>query len=176
MNYLIVDDDSIFADTLCRRLIRRGAQASTAYSANQAIQELEKSSYHRIVLDLKIGEDSGLRLLPKLKSLAPETDIVLLTGYSSIPTAVEAIKQGAMQYLCKPASLDEILAAFEKTSPQAISEVDIRSEPHSVERLEWEHIQKVLHKNKGNVSATARALGMHRRTLQRKLQKRPVSE
>jgi two-component system response regulator RegA len=99
-------------------------------------------------------------------------DILILTGYSSISTAVEAIKLGAINYLCKPASADEIVAAFKNT--EANAQVPMEDSPPSVNRLEWEHIQRVLNENQGNISATARSLGMHRRTLQRKLQKRPV--
>jgi two-component system response regulator RegA len=95
----------------------------------------------------------------------------VLTGYSSIATAVQATKDGARNYLCKPASLDEVLAAFEGGPTAA---VDVAAQPTSLNRLEWEHLQRVLQENDGNISATARALGMHRRTLQRKLAKRPV--
>jgi two-component system, response regulator RegA len=103
---------------------------------------------------------------------APEASLVVLTGYSSIATAVEATKSGASNYLCKPASIDEVLAAF--GAGDSAAEIEVPNDPISVERLEWEHIQRVLNDNDGNISATARALGMHRRTLQRKLQKRPV--
>jgi len=114
---------------------------------------------------------SGLQLIPQLLKALPELNIVVLTGYSSIATAVQAIKLGASNYLCKPANADEILAAFEA---QGSEEVAVEETPISVNRLEWEHIQKVLAEHEGNISATARALGMHRRTLQRKLYKRPV--
>jgi two-component system response regulator RegA len=97
---------------------------------------------------------------------------VVLTGYSSIATAVEAIKLGAINYLCKPADADDVMAAFEH--PDADPNVELADNPPSINRITWEHIQKVLQEHDGNISATARALGMHRRTLQRKLQKRPV--
>jgi two-component system response regulator RegA len=100
--------------------------------------------------------------------------MLILTGYSSISTAVEAIKMGAINYLCKPAGVDDILVAFSNTAPNP--EVSIKETPPSVDRLEWEHIQKVLAENDGNISATARSLGMYRRTLQRKLLKRPVKK
>jgi two-component system response regulator RegA len=99
---------------------------------------------------------------------------VILTGYSSVATAVEAVKLGAVNYLCKPANTDEILAAF--TQQTGNVDVAIADERPSVDRVEWEHIQKVLTENQGNISAAARALGMHRRTLQRKLNKRPVKK
>lgn len=142
-----------------------------ANSAEEALQQMENTTFERCLLDLKIASDSGLPLIPKLKALQPDLNIVMLTGYSSINTAVEAIKLGASNYLCKPANADEILAAFD-AEPDANTEIS--NSPISVNRLEWEHIQKVLAEHEGNISATARALGMHRRTLQRKLQKRPV--
>ena len=117
---------------------------------------------------------SGLTLIPQLKQLQPNMDIVMLTGYSSIATAVEAVKLGALNYLCKPANTEEILNAFELSA--ANPEVNIPEKRPSIDRLEWEHIQKVLKENNDNISATARALGMHRRTLQRKLNKRPVKQ
>jgi two-component system response regulator RegA len=98
--------------------------------------------------------------------------VLILTGYSSISTAVEAIKLGAINYLCKPSGVEDIVAAFETKAGQA----ELQESPPSVNRLEWEHIQKVLNQNDGNISATAKILGMHRRTLQRKLQKRPVKQ
>ena len=126
-----------------------------------------------VLLDLNLQATSGLLLLPELRqSLDADARIVILTGYSSIATAVEATRLGADDYLCKPAKLREIIASFRgerDPSPQ------IPSEPPSVERLKWEHIQRVLLENEGNVSATAGALSMHRRTLQRRLSKKPVS-
>ena len=116
--------------------------------------------------------DSGLVLLPKLLELDPEMRVLILTGYSSIATAVEAIKRGACNYLCKPADADDVLAAL--LSQHADLDSLVPENPMSVDRLQWEHIQRVLSEHDGNISATARALGMHRRTLERKLQKRPV--
>ena len=170
---LIIDDDKHFAQVLERSLSRRGYNTRIALNADQALAILKQDSFEWISLDLRLGDDSSLRLLPELKPLCTdETRIVVLTGFASIPTAVEAVKQGAFNYLHKPASVKELIQAFEGTSPApALPEEDT---PMSVERLEWEHIQRVLHENDGNISSTARALGMHRRTLQRKLQKRPV--
>jgi len=124
------------------------------------------------VIDLKMPGPSGLELVQKLKQLDENTRIVMLTGYASIATAVEAIKLGATHYLAKPADADEILAAFHRTEGDAA--LPVGSKPLSVARLEWEHIQKVLSECQGNISETARRLGMHRRTLQRKLGKRPA--
>ena len=114
----------------------------------------------------------GLSLVKELKLLNPQLEIIMLTGYSSISTAVEAIKLGAINYFCKPVEVDEILQAF--SDSDSVNEISLPENPTSLDRLEWEHIQKTLQANDGNISASARILGMHRRTLQRKLQKRPV--
>jgi two-component system response regulator RegA len=174
MNYLLIDDDQVFSSVLARVLTRRGYSVATACNGVEALAQCRQSKFQRVVLDLKLERESGLSILQQLRDLQPDIQIVLLTGYSSISTAVEAIKLGAVNYLGKPASVDEIIAAFEpgqvaQSQPRQIS-------PPSVSRVEWEHIQRVLNENDGNVSATARILGMHRRTLQRKLQKRPVKQ
>jgi two-component system, response regulator RegA len=168
---LVVDDDAVFADTLARALRRRGHQVVVAGDGEAALAE-QPLPFHAAVLDLRLGTDSGLRLLPLLKAAHPDIRILLLTGYASIATAVEAIKLGAIHYLPKPAGVDEILQALGRLDGDA--ETRLPEEPMSVDRLEWEYIQKVLTENEGNLSATARALKMHRRTLQRKLAKRPV--
>lgn len=171
LDFLIVDDDAVLASMLERALSRRQYSCALAQDAAQALQLAERYKIDKAIIDLKLGKDSGLQLIRELKIKVPDLKIVMLTGYSSISTAVEAVKSGAINYLCKPADANEILAAFGEESA-VIS--DTNYTPPSVERLEWEHIQRVLHENNGNISATARALGMHRRTLQRKLQKRPV--
>jgi len=173
LNYLLVDDDAAFSAVLARVLQRRGEQAFTARNGNEAIDQLQNKKIDRVVLDLKLEQESGLAILQQLLTQQPALEIVILTGYSSISTAVEAIKLGATNYLCKPAGMEEIIAAFEVRTGGA-AEVPLEDSPPSVNRLEWEHIQKVLNHHEGNISATAKTLGMHRRTLQRKLQKRPV--
>tara|TARA_R110000772_G_scaffold107479_2_gene209843 strand:+ start:217 stop:753 length:537 start_codon:yes stop_codon:yes gene_type:complete len=171
---LIVDDDATFTRILGRAMTRRGYQVLTAGNASEALDLCRQHSPRRAVVDLKLESESGLHLLPQLIRINPKLEVLILTGYSSISTAVEAIKLGALNYLCKPASVEDILAAFDTDAiPLATG---IREDPPSVERLEWEHIQRVLAENAGNISATARRLGMHRRTLQRKLQKRPVKQ
>lgn len=174
LDFLIVDDDPTLAAMLERALKRRQYSCAIAQDAAQALQLAEKSKIAKAIVDLKLGNDSGLQLIRELKIKLPELQIVMLTGYSSISTAVEAVKSGAINYLCKPADADEILAAFGQSSTATTQEIHYT--PLSVERLEWEHIQRVLQEHQGNISATARALGMHRRTLQRKLQKRPVKQ
>ncbi len=170
---LIIDDDATFNAVLVRAFSRRNLDARGATHPEDALALAAAQPPGRVVLDLNLGGSSGLALIPKLLALDPECRIVVLTGYASIATAVDAIKLGAVQYLAKPVELEAILAAFadaEAPDPEFVPS----DEPLSVDRLEWEHIQRVLHENDGNVSATARALKMHRRTLQRKLSKRPV--
>jgi two-component system response regulator RegA len=170
--FLLVDDDPTFAQIMQRALVRRGFAADVCLNAATAIDAVQQTHYSKAIIDLKIAQDSGLALIKSLKALKPDLDMIMLTGYSSISTAVEAIKLGAKNYLCKPADIDEILNAFEVSNDQ--EEPILPENPTSLDRLEWEHIQKTLQDNDGNISATARILGMHRRTLQRKLQKRPV--
>jgi|SRR5690606_24810099 two-component system response regulator RegA len=171
-SYLIVDDDEAFAQVLARTLGRRGCPAAVARDEDSALHQCRLSPPQRVILDLKLEHSSGLNLIAQLKAVAPAVQIVVLTGYSSIPTTVEAIKLGAVNYLCKPASATDIIEAF--GSSEGNPDVALPPSPPSVDRLEWEHIQRVLADNGGNISASARILGMHRRTLQRKLQKRPV--
>ena len=171
IDFLIADDDPTFLQVLERALLKRGFSVASALDLHTGLQKARQQKFGKAIVDLKLGGDSGLHLVRQLKECQPELQIVILTGYSSISTAVEAIKSGATNYLCKPADVQDILAAFKE---HINSSADIEYTPLSVERLEWEHIQKVLQENDGNISATARSLGMHRRTLQRKLQKRPV--
>jgi two-component system response regulator RegA len=167
--FLLVDDDEVFTQVLARALSKRGHQVLTACNSEEALQLAGSHPVTKALIDLKMEGETGLQLIPELKKLPAPPIIVMLTGYSSIATTVEAIKLGAINYLCKPASIEEILNAFNTGNA-----VTIPASPPSVDRLEWEHIQKVLNEHEGNISATARALGMHRRTLQRKLQKKPV--
>jgi two-component system response regulator RegA len=167
---LLVDDDATFRNVLSRALEKRGYAVTCASNVEQALPIASANPPEFAVLDLKMDGASGLVLVQKLHELDPATRIVMLTGYASIATAVEAIKLGATQYLSKPANADEIVAAF---GHNASTDVQLEAQPATVERLEWEHIQRVLHENGDNISATARILNMHRRTLQRKLSKRP---
>lgn len=166
---LLVDDDATFCQVLARALEKRGFAVSVAHDVAAVANPPEYA-----VIDLKLPGPSGLALVQRLKALDAATSIVILTGYASIATAVEAIKLGATHYLPKPADADEIIAALMRTAGDP--HLPMTGNPLSVDRLEWEHIQKVLTEHEGNISATARALKMHRRTLQRKLIKRPVRE
>ena len=171
---LIVDDDEVFCEVLAEALIDRGYQVATAYNIEDGMQQAGRMEPEYAIVDLRIGQQSGLLLTKELTELDENTRIVVLTGYASIATAVEAIKLGAIHYLAKPADADEILAALHKDTGDA--SVSVADNPLSVRRLEWEHLQKVLAECDGNVSAAARKLRMHRRTLQRKLAKRPVKD
>jgi two-component system, response regulator RegA len=174
---LLVDDDAVFARVLGRALNARGFTVHSAASSAEAISRLSSDGGLRpdfAILDLNLGGSSGLKLIGAVRQVNPECRIVVLTGYASISTAVDAIKLGADQYLAKPVEVDAIVRSL--TDVQAPDDDDAGEGRLSVSRLEWEHIQRVLAENGGNISATARALKMHRRTLQRKLAKRPVRE
>lgn len=169
---LVIDDDPSFNAILVRTLQRRGHPAQGAHDSASALAIARETCAARVVLDLNLGGSSGLALIPELLAINADCRIVVLTGYASIATAVDAVKLGAVQYLAKPVEIEAILAAFADDGPDF--DVPASDEPLSIDRLEWEHIQRVLNEYDGNVSATARALKMHRRTLQRKLAKRPV--
>jgi two-component system, response regulator RegA len=169
---LLVDDDATFRAVLAEAFEKRDYAVRVAHDVPSGLAMATDDPPEYAVIDLKMPGPSGLELVQKLKQLDENTRIVMLTGYASIATAVEAIKLGATHYLAKPADADEILAAFHRTEGDAALPVGAR--PLSVARLEWEHIQKVLSECQGNISETARRLGMHRRTLQRKLGKRPA--
>jgi two-component system response regulator RegA len=168
---LIVDDDLTFCRVLARAMEGRGYAVTVAHDVNQAIWNAEQSLPRFAVVDLRMPGPSGLTLVRRLKELDADMRVVVLTGYASIATAIEAIKIGATHYLAKPVTAEEIIAAFERTMPDA--EVKVVGDPLPVNRVEWEYIQRVLLEHQGNISDTAKALGMHRRTLQRKLAKRP---
>lgn len=170
---LLVDDDAVFGDVLAAALRRRGFEVHVATDLASTRAILQALRPHRAIVDLRLPDGSGLEIVAWLNAIEPPPRVLVLTGYASIATAVEAVKLGAVNYLPKPATPGEILAAIDQDAPDAAADAR-QPEPPSVDRLEWEHIQRVLALHGGNVSATARALKMHRRTLQRKLAKRPV--
>jgi len=171
---LLVDDDKVFCKVLKGALERRGFIVFAAQTLQGGLELAEQYLPEYAVIDLRIGHDSGLELVNKLLSLDANTACVILTGFASIATAVEAIKLGAIHYLTKPTNADEIVNALSKN--EGDPSVAISKNPLSAKRLEWEHLQKTLFQFDGNISAAARALNMHRRTLQRKLEKKPVRE
>lgn len=172
VNILVVDDDIAFGDALSRALAKREFKVSIAHSIEEleSLEDVAKHTY--AVVDLRIGNDSGLSAIEYLLCQNESMKIVMLTAYASIATAVEAMKLGAVNYLTKPVNVQEIIDKL--TTTQSSEDVSLEDTPLSIKRLEWEHLQKILLQHDGNISAAARALNMHRRTLQRKLQKRPV--
>ena len=169
---VIVEDDATFARTLQRSFERRGYVVSTAASRDALLTLLASTAPRFAVVDLKLGSDSGLECVKALHERDPTTLIVVLTGYASIATAVDAIKLGASHYLAKPSNTDDIEAAFAKSGGDIATPIMPR--PTSLKTLEWERINETLADTGFNISETARRLGMHRRTLARKLEKRPV--
>jgi two-component system response regulator RegA len=172
---LLVDDDEMLSCVLARALEKRRFRVTVAHDYPSALAAAAANPPECAVVDLKLPGGSGLNLVKRLVDLRARARVVVLTGYGSIATAIEAVKLGAHYYLTKPAGADDIVAALHHGDPGPSCSA-IREKPLSVNRLEWEHINQVLSGNDGNVSATARLLGMHRRTLQRKLSKHPVRD
>jgi len=169
---LLVDDDPGYSHVLSRAIQRRGYAVTCATNPDEALAQAAGCDPEYIILDLNLAGHSGLNLIEPLLKQCPEARILVLTGYASIPTAVQAVKLGAYQYLAKPAEVADILQALTGEGPPVEELVDADGRM-SVQRMEWEYIQRVLAEHGGNISATAQALRMHRRTLQRKLAKRP---
>lgn len=170
---LIVDDDEVFRDRLARALRDRGFEVRSASGYDEAMQLARTESPEMAVVDLRMPGRSGLELTRDLHELDPATRIVVLTGYGSIATAVEAVRLGAAHYVSKPADADDVLAAFARGDSPPLDPPQSDYVPPSLARAEWEHINRVLSDCGGNVSEAARRLGIHRRSLQRKLQKYP---
>ncbi|AKF10097.1 response regulator transcription factor [Sandaracinus amylolyticus] len=172
---LVVDDDDVFRERLARALAQRGLAVRTARDADEAATLANAESPELALVDLRMPGPSGLALIRTLLDIDPHTRVVVLTGYGSIATALEAVRLGAVHYLQKPADVDEILAAFHRDELPLSPELSPPATVPSLARAEWEHIQRVLTDCGGNVSQAARLLGLHRRSLQRKLSKYPVS-
>jgi two-component system response regulator RegA len=169
---LLVDDDEVLCSVLAAALRKRDFDVVVAHNYQAALAAAARFVFEFAIVDLKFPGGSGLSLVEALTK-DRDTRVLMLTGYASIATAVEAVKRRAHYYLAKPATADEIVAAL---TGDARGSTPVRERPLSINRLQWEHIQRVLTTNGGNVSETARELGMHRRTLQRKLGKRPVRD
>lgn len=170
---LVVDDDEVFATTLARAMERRGLAARVAHDVESALSSFVVSPPEFAVVDLRLPGGSGLMVVKRMRAISKSVRIVVLTGFGSITSTVDAIKLGACYYLSKPANADEVLAALQHEPADFVDSDPITDVP-SVYRVEWEHIHRVLAEQNGNVSESARLLGIHRRTLQRKLQKHPV--
>ena len=169
MSLLLVDDDKPFCERLGRAMTSRGYETRMATSVAEGLAEVEKSAPAHAVIDLRLGDGSGLDVMRALKAKRPEARAIILTGYGAIATAVVAVKLGAFDYLAKPVNADEIVAALQVDKTERLENVD---HPMSADRVRWEHIQRVFESCERNVSETARQLSMHRRTLQRILAKR----
>lgn len=174
--FLILDDNLVFAETLARSLGRRGFAVTVAHDGRQALAAASQTTFELVTIDLQLTQDSGLQWIAPLRQALPQARLLVLTAYASIATTVQAIKLGADNYLAKPANLDSILLALRHDSAAAAPAATVVAAPLSVDRLQWEHIQYVLAQHQGNVSSTARALNMHRRTLQRRLAKKPAAK
>lgn len=177
---LVVDDDETFQQRLVRALNDRGFEAVGASTVEAAIAHAERETPELAVVDLRLPAGSGLSVVRRLHELDASTRVVVLTGYGSIATALEAVRSGAVNYLSKPASIEEILAALEAPGASADAPpAGAVGSPHdfipTLARVQWEHLERVMLACNGNVSQAAKQLGLHRRSLQRKLSKRPTS-
>ena len=171
---LVVDDDSVFRNRLCRAFRDRGCDAYEAQTAAESIDLAHNLSPDLVLLDLKMPDLSGLDLICDIKKVDNTITVIILTGYGSIATAMQALKLGADHYLSKPADAEQILAAYTEINKHG-SEKHTPPTVPSLARVEWEHIQRVLSDCSGNISQAAKLLGIHRRSLQRKLSKYPPS-
>ena len=167
----LIEDDVVLSQTLARRLTKHGFDVNVHNDMDTLLNDVPQYRAEYFLVDLRLEEHSGLQLISQMREHNPESTIIIMTGFASIATAVEAIKNGADDYLPKPLDFSVLLKVL---TGQTLQENE--DNVMSAERIEWEHIQKILQQHDGNVSATARALGMHRRTLQRKLAKRPVGQ
>lgn len=173
---LVVDDDERLRTRLSRALESRGLAVRAACNYDEALAIARESLPEMAVVDLRMPGPSGLELIRALKELDPETRIVVLTGYGSIATTIDAMRLGAVYYLQKPADADEVLAAFARAEAPPAEGMPSDLDPPSLERVKWEHVSRVLADCQGNVSEAARKLKLHRRSLQRMLQKFPPRE
>jgi len=169
---LIADDDDLFRSRLGRALEARGWEVFLAANSGQALAAAKEHAPDLAIVDLRLAEDNGLDIVRTLRPLDPTLSIIMLTGWGSIATALEAVRGGADHYLSKPVDADQIIAVF-KALPASGSSANPPPSVPSLGRVEWEHIQRVIADCGGNISQAARALGIHRRSLQRKLSKYP---
>ncbi len=174
---LIVDDDEVYRTRLARAFVDRGYDVHTAGDHDAAVALAQADSPEFAVVDLKMPGKSGLELVKALREIDPSTKSLVLTGYGSIANAIDAVRLGAAYYLSKPADADDIVAAFARAeAPPLEPPADHDYKAPSLARAEWEHINRVLSDAGGNISEAARRLGIHRRSLQRKLQKYPPNK
>ena len=170
---MLVDDDDRFRSRMARAFEERGYEVQQAESYDAALAIATDESTELAAVDLRMPGKSGLELVRELHRIDPSTRIIVLTGYGSIATALEAVRLGARHYLTKPADLDELITAFDRAPDTEASAEAVTAETPSLARVEWEHIQRVLTDCGGNITKAAEKLGIHRRSLQRKLSKFP---
>lgn len=171
MKILLADDDSVFRPRLAQALVKRHHDVMQACNGVEALELVKREDFDAAILDLKMPQMNGLETLREIMNLRAGMPVMILTGYGSIPTAMEAVRLGARDYLIKPTDVDQIIAILQRDDDAGCDEATFESP--SLERVEWEHIQRVLSDCGGNISEAARVLGLHRRSLQRKLQKYP---
>lgn len=166
---LVLDDDELYRESLVRAFSRRGIETSGAPSLQEALTVSKQLSPDSALVDLKLGDESGLDAVRMLLAQHPELKIVMLTAYGTIATALEAVRLGAANYLTKPVQIEHILSAFTGSAPSA----NTLSAIPSAEQVEWDYINRTVQEYGGNVTRAAQALGLHRRSLQRKLKNPP---
>ena len=173
---LIVDDHDELRHHLARAFARRGYDVRAAATVDQAIEHAADESPELAVVDLRIGGGSGLEVLRDLLRIDPTTKVVVLTGYGSIASAIKAMRLGAADYLTKPADAEDLIAAFDHVDEPVLDPRDVDHPPPTLARAQWEHINRVLEDCGGNITHAASKLGIHRRSLQRKLRRPPKSD
>jgi two-component system response regulator RegA len=169
---LVVDDDEVFRSRLCRALSNRNWEAISAADGDAAVAQAREWSPDLVLLDLRMPGRGGIEVIEELRAIDPSMTLLVLTGYGSIATAISAVKKGADHYLSKPVDVDQILAVYNDLRSGAVKSAAPETVP-SLARVEWEHLQRVIADCGGNISQAARLLGIHRRSLQRKLSKYP---
>jgi two-component system response regulator RegA len=170
---LVVDDDEAFRNRLCRAFVQREWEADSVSNGEDALQFARERSPDLVLVDLRMPGMGGLEVVQELRAIDSSMTIIMLTGYGSIPTAISATKLGADYYLGKPADADQILAVYENLQTAPSESPEVPQTVPSLARVEWEHMQRVISDCAGNISQAARLLGIHRRSLQRKLEKYP---
>ena len=170
---LVVDDDDVFRNRLCRALVQRNWDATGAASGEEALTIARERSPDLVLVDLRMPGMGGLDVVQELRAIDSSMAVIVLTGYGSIPTTISAMKRGADHYMSKPADADQMLAAYESLRSATEEAPEIPAMVPSLARVEWEHMQRVMADCGGNISQAARLLGIHRRSLQRKLAKYP---
>jgi len=170
---LIIDDDEVFHQRLRRAFEKRGWEAQVAASGTEAMVLARQTGPDLAIVDLRLPSESGLDVVRSLRELDSTIAIVVLTGYGSIATAMEAVRRGANHYLSKPVDVDQILAVYGEITAPTPGEAPPPASVPSLARVQWEHIQRVMTDCGGNISQAAKLLGLHRRSLQRKLSKYP---